>query len=624
MESLIALAIASIAFTKTTEQSTERLPDTTLAKISQLQELLKSRINSHKPVAVSWLDLQKFTSDLQEVMKSDSYFAAEIVNLASEIQQEISIDPIQTPDLANISGDNSQQNAAVESPTLLVPPISDLERFETIWRAIEPTSQQVAELLGLFIPNIFAWEWVKSATSLLDFLPEDIELAHNRLLELALIQPVDEREDYYEVNSCFSEFLWEKLAVSTQKEQVNRAFAETFVAIAKKIPESPTQELIKSIQDAIPHLAKVAETLIDAVKDEDLIWLFTGLGRYNKSQRLYTAAEAWRKQCVTVIESRLGEEHPDIATSYNNLAGLYEFQGRYAEAEPLFVKALAIRQRLLGEEHLAVATSYNNLAGLYKSQGRYTEAEPLYNKALAILQNLLGEEHPSVATSCNNLAGLYNSQGKYIDAEPLYIKALTLRQRLLGEDHPDVAQSYNNLAQLYYAQARYTEAESLYRKALALRQRLLGEDHPDVAQSYNNLAQLYYVQGKYTEAEPLFIQALALRKELLGEEHPDVAHSYNNLAEFYESQGSYEEAENLYKQALAIRQRLLGEDHPDVAQSYRNLAGLYTSQNRLIEAESFYDKALEIAEHSLGENHPHTVIFRENLTSLRDKLKGIS
>ncbi len=74
----------------------------------------------------------------------------------------------------------------------------------------------------------------------------------------------------------------------------------------------------------------------------------------------------------------LGENHPDVATSLNNLAGLYEFQGRYKEAEPLHLEALDLHKRLLGENHPDVATSLNNLAGLYESQGRYKEAEPLY------------------------------------------------------------------------------------------------------------------------------------------------------------------------------------------------------------------------------------------------------
>ena len=76
------------------------------------------------------------------------------------------------------------------------------------------------------------------------------------------------------------------------------------------------------------------------------------------------------------------------------MAGLYSSQGRYEEAEPLYIQALDMRKKLLGEEHPDVATSLNNLAGLYFSQGRYEEAEPLYIQSLDMRKKLLGEEHP--------------------------------------------------------------------------------------------------------------------------------------------------------------------------------------------------------------------------------------
>ena len=53
-----------------------------------------------------------------------------------------------------------------------------------------------------------------------------------------------------------------------------------------------------------------------------------------------------------------------------------------------------------------LATSLNNLAGLYKSQGRYDQAEPLYLQALEIYQQVLGDNHPTTLTVCENLAQL--------------------------------------------------------------------------------------------------------------------------------------------------------------------------------------------------------------------------
>ena len=79
-----------------------------------------------------------------------------------------------------------------------------------------------------------------------------------------------------------------------------------------------------------------------------------------------------------------------------------------------------------------MATSLNNLAALYQAQGKYGEAEPLYQRALAIWEKALGPEHPDVATSLNNLAGLYYAQGKYEEAEPLYQRALAIWKRPWG------------------------------------------------------------------------------------------------------------------------------------------------------------------------------------------------
>ena len=49
---------------------------------------------------------------------------------------------------------------------------------------------------------------------------------------------------------------------------------------------------------------------------------------------------------------------------------LYQRQGRYSEAEPLYRRALEARERVLGTEHPDTLISVNNLAALYQAQGR--------------------------------------------------------------------------------------------------------------------------------------------------------------------------------------------------------------------------------------------------------------
>ena len=243
------------------------------------------------------------------------------------------------------------------------------------------------------------------------------------------------------------------------------------------------------------------------------------------------------QELIRKIEQQRGDKDPSLAALYFRMARIYErrlHQGEsqdYQKEQVLAIqyldKAIELQKEFGLEEDLA--SSLNNLAYLYDSQGRYDKAEPLYEQALELRQRLLGENHPDVASSLNNLAGLYDSQGRYEEAEPLYEQALELTKRHLGENHPHVATSLNNLAGLYHAQGRYKKAKPLYLQALELRQRHLGENHPDVANSLNNLAGLYYSLADNTKAEPLYLQALELCERVLGENHPNTITIRKNL-----------------------------------------------------------------------------------------------
>jgi CHAT domain-containing protein len=82
----------------------------------------------------------------------------------------------------------------------------------------------------------------------------------------------------------------------------------------------------------------------------------------------------------------LGPDHPNVATALNNLAGLYQAQGRYTEAEPLYMRSLAVREKALGPEHPNVATSHNNLAVLHLAQRDLVRAAASWRAAARVLQ----------------------------------------------------------------------------------------------------------------------------------------------------------------------------------------------------------------------------------------------
>jgi len=332
-----------------------------------------------------------------------------------------------------------------------------------------------------------------------------------------------------------------------------------------------------------------------------------------ESQARYAQALPIRKEMLEICRKVLGENHPDTANSYNNVAYNLEAQGKAAEAGPLFQKALDIRRKILGEDHPDTATSYNNVAANLDAQGKAAEAGPLHQKALDIRRKALGEDHPATAGSYNNVAANLQAQGKAAEAGPLFQKALDINRKIHGEDHPDTATSYNNVAMNLQAQGKAAEAGPLFQKALDIRRKALGEDHPDTATSYNNVAMNLYAQGKAAEAGPLFQKALDIRRKALGEDHPATALSYNNMAANLDAQGKAAEAGPLYQKALDICRKVLGEDHPATASCYNNLAYNLQAQGKAAEAGPLYQKALDIRRKVLGEDHPDTATSYNNV-----------
>ncbi len=81
-----------------------------------------------------------------------------------------------------------------------------------------------------------------------------------------------------------------------------------------------------------------------------------------------------------------------------------------------------------------MATSFNNLALLYDAQGKYAEAEPLYKRSLAILLKALGPDHPNVATSLENYAALLRKLNRAAEAEPMEARAKAIRGKLEKKD----------------------------------------------------------------------------------------------------------------------------------------------------------------------------------------------
>jgi tetratricopeptide (TPR) repeat protein len=87
----------------------------------------------------------------------------------------------------------------------------------------------------------------------------------------------------------------------------------------------------------------------------------------------------------------------------------------------------------LGQNHLDLAISYNNMGNTYKSMKMYNEAVEAYEKSLRLKMKSMknNEYHISIATTLNNLALAYKGKEEYEKAIKYLKESLKIKNKLL-------------------------------------------------------------------------------------------------------------------------------------------------------------------------------------------------
>jgi len=112
-----------------------------------------------------------------------------------------------------------------------------------------------------------------------------------------------------------------------------------------------------------------------------------------------------------------------LALSLNNLAAVYQLQGKYGLALNEYIKSTEIYRKLRGENSSEFATSLHNLAMVYAAKQEFQLAESLFRRSLAIKERLFSDTNPELQEVKDNLAQVLNNVGKTEEAKKLRGKA---------------------------------------------------------------------------------------------------------------------------------------------------------------------------------------------------------
>lgn len=383
-----------------------------------------------------------------------------------------------------------------------------------------------------------------------------------------------------------------------KKKGVIEFFSDDLLALADPLNESDRNITLREVLDRAS--TKVEEKFHDQPAVQASIR--TTLGNTYRGLGMYDTAGLHLRAALQIQQALLGDRHADTLKAMNELAHLFQLQGKLGDAGHLYRKALDSQLRALGNEHVDTLETMHNLASVLAGLGRVSDAEMLYAQVLAAQRRVLGDEHPSTLVSLNSLAFLHKTQGRFREAETSYRHILEVRRRVLGPDHPFTLSTMSSLATLLRVEGKLESAEVFYRRILKTRRRVLGDEHPKTLKLNSNLAGLLHAQGKLDDAEELYRETIGLLRDNLGDRHPTTITTIVALGALLAEQGAYAEAERLQREALSLRREVLPAKHPHVTNSLIRLGMVLLKRGDFVAAEPFLRECLTIRRDTLPED----------------------
>ena len=357
------------------------------------------------------------------------------------------------------------------------------------------------------------------------------------------------------------------------------------------------------------------------------------------------------------------DQHPMIASGYNNVGATHFQMGHYLEAKEHYAKALEIHQSLLSHgqetadtagthhnlgvalkhlretdealEHLTkalqlrlqrqqkeggeanggvdkninadVAASHFAMGQIMAEMGQMDEALVHFQSAVTIQEDLYGTESTITAAGYTNVGAVYNQRQEYDIALEWYRRALSILQKATP-GHQDVAAAFNNVGMALYQLGEFELSLNHHHQGRRILEDAYGRDHPILATTLGSIGNVLRSLQRFDDAMVEYQTAHTMLVQALGPLHSEVASSLNNLGMMFSLLHQSDRALESYQSAAWIFAQTLGPQHPHTASCHFNVGLVYKSMGNMTNALDAFRQAKDIWQESLGPNHPNTIM----------------
>jgi CHAT domain-containing protein len=247
---------------------------------------------------------------------------------------------------------------------------------------------------------------------------------------------------------------------------------------------------------------------------------FRALGQLRSALEHHQRALELRRQAFV-------GDHPEIASSLNNVGLTLDELGRFAEALKHERQSLEMRERLFESQDLTdlqklqLSMSLNNLAETESVLGFWSDALEHHQRVLEIRRGMGHLLFPGkLANSLDNIGNLYTRMGDLERANFSYLEALQIREQ--SDDLEKLVVSHSNLGANEQLRGNNLEARAHFLRSLELCDVLDGPDsnQPRRAIALVNLAANDLLENQPGSALERSRIAFGIFEQQLGPGHP--------------------------------------------------------------------------------------------------------
>lgn len=255
-------------------------------------------------------------------------------------------------------------------------------------------------------------------------------------------------------------------------------------------------------------------------------------------------------------------------------------------------KVLLLQREHLGEEHPDIAATLNELGVELTLLDRPQEALERYQQSLSLHEKLEGPDHPNVGNAAHNLAVALLKVGRTDDARAAFERAVSIRQRAMGVRSADTLRSTLALTRLLVSMGDLEAARVRLDALKEAREALSGADSIEMIPLLTLDTEINLAGGFWREALESATAQLAV-----GKEHSDwrtINAAWLGQAEANVALGSWAEA----KKALSeVSRRLANQDlSVDVARFREDEGRLELAQGRAANSVHSFELAVKARE----------------------------